>query len=87
MDGLKKPRFFQFFFEIWEYPLTHHMLIWGVSNQKLGVVKSPKMDGENFMESPIKNGMIWGENPLFFGNIHMVTYLVVYRVDDGMSGG
>ena len=23
------------------------------------------------MDNPIKNGMIWGENPLFFGNIHV----------------
>ena len=43
----------------------------GVSKNRGGF--SPKMDGENFMEHPIKMDDLGGK-PSIFGNIHLYTF-------------
>ena len=47
------------------------VLIWMCQPKNRGILPL-KMDGENFMENPMNKWMIWGENPIIFGNIHIL---------------
>ena len=50
---------------------------------KIGVLKTPKMDGLYIMENPMNKWMILGGKPPIFGNTHMFCELGDFSFLDG----